>query len=121
MVPIDAAGSSRYEGATSLDEYADNKGIDYSKYIETGVPEDMEIISTQTTSVNEIKAMEIKSPLDQLVGVLGDKGLSEAEAKEFIKGGLKIDLSDSNKIEMLLEDTKILDDKLQEWFINNLA
>lgn len=107
--------------ATSLDEYADNKGIDYSKYIETGVPEDMEIISTQTTSVNEIKAMEIKSPLDQLVGVLGNKGLSEAEAKEFIKGGLKIDLSDSNKIEMLLEDTKILDDKLQEWFINNLA
>lgn len=101
--------------ATALDENADSSGVDYSKYVETGEVEDMQIIQTIPAETIE------ENSKSQLISLLNNKGLKDDEITEFIAKELKLDINNSEQVQMLLDDTDILEVKLQNWFIESMV
>ena len=102
--------------ATALDENADSSGVDYSKYVETGAIEDMQVIQAIPT-----ETIEENTNSFQLLALLKSKGLKENEINEFIAKELKLDINNSEQVQMLLDDSDILEAKIQNWFMESMV
>lgn len=99
--------------ATSLDEHADSVGVDYSKVVESGQIEDLQVITTETIIED--------APKTKLISLLSSKGLKENEIINFVSTELKLDIDkDESQIQLILEDEEILEAKLQNWYIKNI-
>ena len=95
---------------------ADSSGVDYSKYVETGAIEDMQVIQAIPT-----ETIEENTNSFQLLALLKSKGLKENEINEFIAKELKLDINNSEQVQMLLDDSDILEAKIQNWFMESMV